>query len=66
MTSYDQERNAIHIINPAVESLSKDLFLHTMTLVIDKYCSDRHMSCRQKCDFVMQIWENFEELRQNV
>ena len=66
LTDYDKERNAIHIINPAIQYLDKDLLAHALTIIIDKYCSDRNMSCQQKCDFVFGIYKDFVELKNNV
>ncbi|MBO4541627.1 MAG: hypothetical protein J5725_00445 [Bacteroidales bacterium] len=66
MTSYELTKSAVQTINPAIQYADKELLVNIFTIVIDKYCSDHHMSCVQKCDFVAEILKNFEELKNNV
>lgn len=66
MTDYEITKNAVQVTNPAIKDADRDLVVHILTLIIDKYCSDHYMTCRQKCDFVKDILHNFEELKENM
>ena len=66
MTDYEQTKQAVNTIKPAIENLDEDLLTHVMTIVLDRWASDRHMSCNKKCELVAGIYHNFVELKNNV
>lgn len=66
MTVFQSTKKAISVILPAIKELDKDVMIHVLTICIDRYCSDRFMSCNDKCDLAYEIYHNFDELRRNV
>lgn len=66
MTSYEQLKNAVNTIRPALEGLDRDLAIHALTICVDRYADNRNMSCAQKCELVAEIYHNFVELKNNV
>lgn len=66
MSDYELLKGALKVMRPEAEKLSRDLFIHALTIIIDGWCSKRNMSCTQKCELVKEIYKAFIELKENV